>query len=154
MPRIKKRNDGYFKVKYHDKQFYGKTQAEAMKKRDEYVAQEKNGLNHTFDGTVFLDYGLNWVATYHADCGKPQQKQYENAVRYAAEVLERRFHKVMLNEINMDDMQNIVKSLNVYSSSYVSKFMSVMNGIFKTAVSNGAIVRNPMDAYINIRIDF
>ena len=31
MPRQKltQRTDGYFKVKYHDKQFYGKTQAEA-----------------------------------------------------------------------------------------------------------------------------
>lgn len=35
MPRQKltQRTDGYFKVKYHDKQFYGKTQAEAMKAR-------------------------------------------------------------------------------------------------------------------------
>lgn len=45
MPRQKltQRTDGYFKVKYHDKQFYGKTQAEAMKARDAYQAERANG---------------------------------------------------------------------------------------------------------------
>ena len=38
MPRQKltQRSDGYFRVKYHGKEFYGKTQAEAMKARDDY----------------------------------------------------------------------------------------------------------------------
>lgn len=45
MPRQKltQRTDGYFKVKYHDKQFYGKTQAEAMKARDAYKQKEQMG---------------------------------------------------------------------------------------------------------------
>ena len=146
MPRMKKRADGYYKVKYHDKQFYGRTQAEAMKKRDEYISQEKNGLNHDMDNTVFLDFGLQWVETYHTDCSKPLKKQYENSVRFAADALEKRFNKKYLKDINTIDMQNLVNSLCIYSGSYVSKFMSVMNGIFRTAVYNGAILRNPMEA--------
>ena len=33
--KLTKRNDGRFKVNYGTKQFYGKTKAEALKKRDE-----------------------------------------------------------------------------------------------------------------------
>ena len=57
MPRQKltQRTDGYFKVKYHDKQFYGKTQAEAMKARDAYKQKEQMGLSHDLEGITFLD---------------------------------------------------------------------------------------------------
>jgi hypothetical protein len=65
MPRQKltQRTDGYFKVKYHDKQFYGKTQAEAMKARDAYKQKEQMGLSHDLEGITFLDYALNWKFT-------------------------------------------------------------------------------------------
>ena len=70
MPRQKltQRTDGYFKVKYHDKQFYGKTQAEAMKARDAYKQKEQMGLSHDLEGITFLDYALNWLEIYRSDC--------------------------------------------------------------------------------------
>ena len=39
MPRQKltKRADGTYRCKYHGKEFYGKTQAEAFKARDAYI---------------------------------------------------------------------------------------------------------------------
>ena len=142
MPRQKltQRTDGYFKVKYHDKQFYGKTQAEAMKARDAYKQKEQMGLSHDLEGITFLDYALNWLEIYRSDCSVPLQKQYANMIRFAADHTRKRF----ICDINANDLQAIFNKLSCYSSSYVSKFASLMNGIFRNAVSNGALIRNPM----------
>ena len=143
MPRQKltKRADGYYKAKYHGKQFYGKTQAEAIRLRDEYKAQEQMGLSHDLDGVTFLDYGLNWLKTYRTGCGIALQKQYAGMVRFAAEHLRKKY----IRDINTNDLQAIFNKLTVYSSSYVSKFASIMNSIFRNAVANGALLRDPMD---------
>lgn len=142
MPRQKltQRTDGYFKVKYHDKQFYGKTQAEAMKARDAYKQKEQMGLSHDLEGITFLDYALNWLEIYRSDCSVPLQKQYASMIRFAADHTRKRF----ICDINANDLQAIFNKLSCYSSSYVSKFASLMNGIFRNAVSNGALIRNPM----------
>lgn len=73
--KLTKRADGYFKVKYHGKQFYGKTQAEAIRQRDAYKMQEQMGLSHDLDGVTFQEYGLNWLQTYRTTCGTALQKQ-------------------------------------------------------------------------------
>ena len=80
MPRqtLTKREDGRYKCKYGSKQFYGRTQAEALKKRDAWILAEQAGLNHQADGISFREYALNWVRVYRADAGAPQQKQYMN----------------------------------------------------------------------------
>lgn len=143
MPRQKltQRSDGYFRVKYHGKEFYGKPQAEAMKARDDYKQKEQMGLSHDLEGITFLEYGLNWLEIYRSDCSIPLQKQYAGMIRFAAEHMRKKF----ICDITVNDLQAIFNKLKVYSSSYVSKFASLMNGIFRNAVSNGAMVRNPMD---------
>ena len=64
MPRQKltQRNDGYFKCKYHGKQFYGKTQAEAFRLRDEYIAAEKAGIDHAKRDISFVNPLMEAVA--------------------------------------------------------------------------------------------
>ena len=39
--QLAQRSDGRFKVNYKNKQFYGKSKKEALRKRDEYVALER-----------------------------------------------------------------------------------------------------------------
>lgn len=143
MPRQKltKRSDGRFKVKYHDKQFYGKTQSEALRKRDEWIAAERAGFNHEFETITFRDYAIRWLDVYKADCGQSQKKQYIGFVHFAAE----RLGNGSLKEITATDLQALVNLLTPYSPSYVNKFMQMMRGIFKAAAADGAILRNPMD---------
>ena len=139
--KLSKRTDGRYKVNYGGKQFYGKTKAEAMQKRDEYVAAENVGLNLNCADMTFLDYGMNWLSVYRAECGISQQKQYAKMVEFTAEALR---NKTMRN-ITVTDMQGICNRLSVYSASHVAKYMSMVRGIFKTAVAEGALLRNPME---------
>ena len=137
--KLTKRADGRYKVCYGTKQFYGKTKAEALKKRDEYVASEMIGINADFAGMTFRDYGMNWLSVYRTECGAGQQKQYANMVEFTADALK---NKLMRN-ITVTDMQGACNRLSVYSASYVAKYMSMVRGIFKTAVAEGALLRDP-----------
>lgn len=50
-----------------------------------------------------------------------------------------------MKNITVTDLQTVCNTLSVYSTSYVSKFMTTMRGIFKTAEAEGAMLRNPME---------
>ena len=139
--KLVKRADGRYKVCYGDRQFYGKTKAEAMQKRDDYVANECKGLNLDLSECTFLDYGMRWVQVYRAECGDSQRKQYENMVQFMDEHLRVK----QLRYITVTDVQWVVNKLSVYSTSHVNKFMTTMRGIFKTAVAEGAMLRDPME---------
>lgn len=139
--KLTKRADGRYKVNYGSRQFYGKTKAEAEKKRDQFIASEKAGLNHDLAETPFLEYALNWVSVYRAACGAPQQKQYAAMMEFTARQLKCK----AIKDITVTELQAVVNMLAAYSSSYVSKFMTTLRGVFRTAAAEGAVLRNPME---------
>ena len=53
--KITKRADGRYKVNYGTKQFYGKTKAEAERKREAWIDDEKAGLNHDLENMTFRE---------------------------------------------------------------------------------------------------
>lgn len=144
MPRKKmiRRADGYYKLTYKDKQFYGKTIKEAQAKLDEYKRMEQaeiDVLSH--DRSEFLQYSKHWVEVFRAGCNPCQRKQYMNMVEYSAERL-----PVFMKDITMQDIQKVVNSLSDYSPSHVSKYMTTLRGIFSTATAEGVLLRNPMSS--------
>lgn len=144
MPRTKtkKNANGYFRVLYKGKQFYGKSLSEANAKRDAYIIQEQAGLDAlSYERSMFLNYAIHWIEVYRADCGKTQQKQYMTMAEYCAERLPK-----MMKDITVQDMQMVCNSLGHYSRSHVNKFMTTIRGIFATATAEGVIPRNPVEA--------
>ena len=143
MPRqtLKKREDNRYKCKYQGIQFYGKTQKEAFQKRNDYIAAEKAGYAQELQKLTLLDYGMRWLATYRTNCGTHQQKQYAGMIQYAADNV----GKKKLRDITATDLQALCNTLSPYSQSYVNKFMTTLRGIFKSALADGAITRNPME---------
>ena len=144
MPRKKmtRRADGYYKLNYKDKQFYGKTIKEAQAKLDEYKMMEQaeiDVLSH--EKSEFFKYGLHWVEVFRNDCNPCQRKQYMNMIHYSAERL-----PVYMKDITMQDLQRVLNSLSDYSPSYISKYMTTLKGIFSTATAEGVLLRNPMGA--------
>ena len=69
MPRqsLTRRSDGRFRVKYKGKQFYGNTQAEAIRARDEYKKQLETGIKEEQLGLTVTTYSARWVSTYKAN---------------------------------------------------------------------------------------
>ena len=144
MPRkkVSKRSDGYYKVYYKGKQFYGKTQDEVIAKRDAFIREEQAGLDVlNYEKSIFRNYALHWLDVYRADCGKTQHRQYITMAEYCADRLPK-----MMKDITVQDIQKVMNSLSCYSPSHVSKFMTTIRGIFSTASAEGVIPHNPMDA--------
>ncbi len=146
MPRqtITKRTDGRFQCKYGNKYFYGKTQKEAIQKRDAWILEEKKGLDHLKDGVTFEEYALEWISVFRAKTSKPQRKQYENMMKAVAKQLNNK----RMKDITSMDLQRVCNQLDVYSNSHISKFMTTLRGIFKSAAADGVILRNPLDNVI------
>ena len=53
--------------------------------------------------------------------------------------------KKSMREITAMDIQSFCNQLTAYSSSYISKFMTTIRGIFKSAFADGILLRNPLD---------
>ena len=143
MPRqsLIERTDGRFSCKYNGKYFYGKTQAEALKKREEYVKECTRGYDPDYNQIAFLDYALEWLEVYRTGCNRKMQQQYKNMIEYAASTL----RKVTVRSINATDIQRLFNTLEGRSYSYISKFCSTIRGIFKAAMQDGVIIRNPAE---------
>ena len=143
MPRQKliARQDGRYACKHEDKYFYGKTPAEALKKRDEYIKECTRGYDPDYNQITFIDYGLEWVNVYRTECNKKMQQQYKKMIEYAAAAIPKR----TVRSINATDIQRLYNTLIGRSQSYISKFRSTIRGVFRAAVQDGVIIRSPAE---------
>ena len=108
MPRqtLVERKDGRFLCRFDDKCFYGKTQEEALRKRDKYLIDCGIGYDPDLSEVPFLDYGLAWLGAYRSECNSMQRRMYENMIISAAGILKKKY----LRMINATDIQSIALS--------------------------------------------
>ena len=143
MPRqnLTERSDGRYTCKFGDRFFYGKTPTEAKRKRQEYVRKLDQGINPDLSDTPFLEYALGWRQAFRSECNPKMQRQYENMIIYAAETLNKQY----IRQIVATDIKRLYNTLNGKSQSYIDKFRTTIRGIFKSAVQDGIILRNPTE---------
>ncbi len=143
MPRQKlnERKDGRYACKYNGKFFYGKTQEEAKKKRQDYINDLGLGYNPDMSSVTFLEYGQYWLEAYRSTCNKKQKHQYENIIQNAAAILRTPY----LRAINATDIKRLFNTLEGMSKSYIDKYRTTIRGIFRAAVQDGIIVRSPAE---------
>lgn len=142
MPRQKltKRANGRYACKYDNRFFYGKTTAEALRKRDEYASQQQQGYNMRLADVILEEYGMTWLDTYHTECNR-MQRQYENFIHYAV----RHMRAKLVRDVTATDVQRLFNTLDGYSQSHINKFSSTIRSIFCAAVQDGIILRNPAE---------
>ena len=143
MPRQKltERSDNRYACKYNGKFFYGKTQEEAKRKREDYIRDLSLGYNPDLSNVTFLEYGMNWLDAYRTSCNKKQKRQYKNIIQDAATILRSPY----LRAINATDIKRLFNTLDGMSKSYIDKYRTTIRGIFQAAVRDGIIVRNPTE---------
>ena len=143
MPRqtLVERKDGRFLCRFDDKCFYGKTQEEALRKRDKYLIDCGIGYDPDLSEVPFLDYGLAWLGAYRSECNSMQRRMYENMITSAAGILKKKY----LRMINATDIQCLFNTLKGKSQSYISKYCTTIRSIFRAAIQDGIIVRSPAE---------
>lgn len=139
---LKKRKDGYFRAWACGKQFYGKTQKEAIHKAETYKAQIQMSMSKNAYDIMFLPYADRRIDTYYARANEASRNTYHSMMKFVDEHLTH--HRMV--DIDANELQSICDMLTVYSASYVHKFMIVLRNIFRSAHANGIRLTDPMDA--------
>jgi len=140
MPRqtLKKRADGRYTVKFQGKFFYGTTQAEALRKRDEYKQALKEGMQTTCP--TVEKYASAWLPAHK----KTVSQRTYNAYAGNLDVLMRAYGAQLLSQIT----PTMIKALYsdhyaTYSNSAIKKAKSIYVALFDSAVADGYIRVNP-----------
>lgn len=123
-----------------EKNIYGQTQAEAEKKRREFMRKIDEGLRLNEQGRTVTQWADTWLEVYK----KPNVKETTYRM-YADEVA--RINKAIgfkpLSAVLQQDIQKLLSTRKGFSASAIKKTQITVNAIFQAAVNNRLIPFNP-----------
>lgn len=134
-----KREDGRYRVVYKGKAFYGKTQGEAIAKRDAYRRRLEAGLREEAMGKTVIQYCLEWLPIYKSDVTAAKYNQYA----YYLDVLCKDVGGLRMQDVTLSDIQRIFNAQSGKSKDHLQKFCSLTCSVFESAVEDGLIIKNP-----------
>lgn len=141
MPRqtLKQRPDGRFQCEYKGKFFYGKTQSEAIKKRNEYKKDLEAGLRAEAAGVTVQEYAAQWVNIYKAHVANKTYNEYVRFLNRACGV----FGSKKIRDVVSSDIKNLYNTRVECSQSENKHFCQTIHGMFEAAVIDRIIPFNP-----------
>lgn len=134
---IKKRADGRYVLRYQDKFFYGRTQKEVLKKRDDYKIMVAKGLRD--DSLSFYDYAMRWLPVEKASVSEASYKQYAHILNSFVQY----FGDIKLKNITSLHIKDFYNSISNLSTSSIKTYTSTIKSIFASAVNDGMMLRDP-----------
>lgn len=141
MPRqtLKQRPDGRYSCRYKDKFFYGATQSEALRAREQYVDQLKRGLRSDSSAMTVQQYAAQWVVTYKSHL---TQGPYNTCVRILDRFCKLHGSKA-LPEVTTSHIQAFFNDLSGKSQSSINDARDTIKGLFKAALADRLILHDP-----------
>lgn len=118
------------------KKFYGKTKKEAQRKRDRARAEYETGLLVLNSRTTVSEYAERWGK--QAKLSTDMQRRLKN---YCTEII----GSLEIGEVRPFHIRSCFGELEGKSASLISKTCGVINRMFKMAVVDGLILRNPCE---------
>lgn len=140
--RLKRRSDGRYCCKYHDIQFMGNTEEEALQAREEYKRQEAERIYMRSDQQTVKDYADYWLPIHKADVKDSTFNAYKSILAHVLPPIA----DLRLSEVTSDDIAEMFSKLKGMSASYIHKARILTTAIFQSAVDAGYILRNPCAA--------
>ena len=140
MPRqsLTRRADGRYRVKYKDVYFYGQTQAEAMRKRDEYKMAEKAGLRATCQ--TVADYAVEWLPAHKKTVSVKCYNDYAKQLDALIEML----GDYPLSSVTPTAIKKVYSQhYDGYSGYTIKRAKMIFTALFDSAVADGYIRTNP-----------
>ena len=123
------------------KKFYGKTKKEAEAKRDKAKWEYENGLLTLTRKTTFGRYAENYFETYvrPAYGSHANYRSYHNMfMKTFAEI-----SGMEIGEVKKTHLQRCINGLQGYSKSYIKLMMTGIRSMFRSAVADEVIIKNP-----------
>ena len=139
MAKLKQRSDGYFCAWYKGKQFLGKTEPEARRKRDLYKMECEYGIEHHDSISVF-DLAAQWLPDAKAGTSKTTYNQYATIMEKMTDVIGDK----LVASVTPADIKKVWVSFVGKSQSYINKAMFLYKAFFQYAMENRYCSFNPV----------
>ena len=141
MSKLKKRPDGYFCAWYNGKQFYGKTEAEAKTKRDNYKYECEHGIDQIKKISA-IDLAEKWLPVAKANVATRTYNQYASIMEKLTDIIGEK----IVSSITPGDIKAVWATYVGLSQSYISKAKFLYKSFFQYAIDNNYCRTNPMEA--------
>ena len=141
MAKLKQRPDGYFCAWYKGKQFLGKTEPEARKKRDDYKYECEHGIEQVQPVRVF-DYASEWLPVAKAGVASTTYNQYATVMEKLTSAIGDKF----LSSVTPMDISKLWSAFLGKSQSYINKASFLYRSFFNSAIENGYCRINPVES--------
>lgn len=146
MPKAtyKRRPDGRYRVVYKGQEFYSTPWgplSEAIEKREEYKKQIILGLKEESLGILYSTYAVRYIQVHKAECSRPVYNLYASYINKTIDF----FGDIPIKDITETDIKELYNQLadQGYGKYTLDKFSALLKGMFRTAVNDGVILRNP-----------
>ena len=143
MPRtsLAERKDNRYRCKYKGKEFYGKSQTEALKKREAYIDMLKQGLKMNANEMTVREYSGKWLPTHRSDVKKRTYNTYAHYLDIANDYI----GDDVMYDITPSDIRNVLNHYSGKSQSSIDKMYILLHSMFDSAFRDGFIRCNPCD---------
>ena len=139
MAKLKQRPDGYYCAWYNGKQFLGKSESEAKKKRDDYKYECEHGIEQVEPITVF-DLCEKWLPVAKAGAANTTYNQYATIMEKLTAVIGDK----LVSSVSPADIKKVWVSYVGKSQSYINKASFLYKSFFQHAMENGYCRFNPV----------
>lgn len=134
-----KRKDAYYRYWYKGKQFYGKTDAEAKAKRDEYKYECEHGIEKPEQITVF-DLVSKWLPVAKVGIQSTTYNQYATCMEKLTDTIGNK----LVSAVTPGDIKKTWACFEGLSQSYINKASFLYKDFFQYAIENGYCRVSPM----------
>lgn len=133
---LQKRPDGRYMCRYQGICFYGDTELEALKKRDEY----KNAARR-LDRTpmTVARYAAKWLPLHKRGVSKKTYNDYAKQIDALIEAI----GDIPLNKVTVDDALGVYTHYDGYSDSTIKRARMLYVNLFDAAIENDLCFKNP-----------
>lgn len=140
MPRqsLTKRKDGRYAVKFQGKFFYGSTQNEALRKREEYKQALKEGIK--LDCPTVGKYASAWLPAHKKTVSIKCYNDYAKQLDAMCALI----GTLPLNAVTPTDVKNVYSQhYDGYSGYTIKRAKMLFTALFDSAVADGYLRTNP-----------
>lgn len=141
MARNTKRKDGLYRYWYKGKQFYGATDDEARKKRDDYKYECEHGIEQQKPITLF-DWVSEWLPNAKANVKKRTYNEYVSKMETLTDLCGDK----LVSAVTPNDIKRVWKEYAGSSESVIHKAHYLYVSCFQAAIENGYCRTNPAKA--------
>lgn len=137
--QLTERKDGRYKAVYKGIQFMGRSQDEALKKRQDYIEAEIRGELLNRNGITVFSYAYDWLPVHKASVAKNTYNAYVN---YMNKLVGKIGQKAM-KDVTPSDIKSVYNEYLGMSDSSVRKARMLYVDLWDSAIEDGVVKSNP-----------